>query len=162
MNTKEYKNDIQNRIIESKKKEEKDNAKSSYKRIPVVHASFIKDKIKNGDISLYLSKQNYDNHFFGTKDYQRKMESRKLKGLAPQGALIISQEEAQMIINDYSGTGIFKTQKNGEILLTEKISCDNIIGKHYDKGEWYYTNKAQIHYSKKGSHLVPIKGSDYD
>lgn len=132
------------------------------KRIPEVPASIITKMHDEGLISYKLSKQNYDNHFLGTRDFERKKAARQAKGLSPQSVLLISIEEAQDIINKQSGTGILKYNKNGEIIKTEKITCDKVIGMYYDKGAWHKTNKAQIHHSKDGSHLVPIKGNDYD
>ncbi len=136
--------------------------KRNYLRITEVRASIITEMVKRGEISLKLSQQSYNNHCSGTMEYYRKMQSRANKGLNPQSILTISFGEAQKIINKYSGTGIIKRNKNGEIIKTERITCDKIIGKCCSNGVWYETNKAQIHHSNNGSHLVPILGSKYD
>ena len=138
------------------------SAQQALLRIPEVAASKITQMIREGKIRLKLSKQAYNNHVLGTKDYDRKMNSRRAKGYNPQSILTISYEETQEIIKKYSGTGIIKTNKNGRIITVEKITCDRVIGKYCSKGVWYDTNKAQIHYNREGSHLVPIRGSNYD
>ena len=61
-----------------------------------------------------------------------------------------------------TGTGIIKVRRDGSAMNVEQITCDRIIGEFYDKGKWVKTNKAAIHHRKKGSHLVPIKGNNYD
>lgn len=131
-------------------------------RITQIPASTITEKVKSGEYSLKLSQQQYDKHLYGTRDYQRYMKQRELKGLNPQSRLIISKEEAQGIIENQSGTGIIRVRKDGSASNIEQITCDKIIGKYCQKGKWFPTRKAAIHHGKKGSHLVPIKGSHYD
>lgn len=131
-------------------------------RIPQIPASAISKKIENGEYSLKLSQQNYDKHVIGTFDYERYRRSREKKGYSSQGILTITKEEAQEIINQKSGTGIIKTQQDGTPMDLEWITCDRVIGKYFDKGQFHDTNKAIIYHGKRGSHIVPQKGSHYD
>ncbi len=131
-------------------------------RIPQIPASTISKKIEKGEYSLKLSQQNYDKHIEGTFDYERYRKSREEKGLGSQSILTITKEEAQNIINTQSGTGIIKVRKDGTPTDLEWITCDKVIGKYYNKGQFHDTNKAIIYHGKKGSHLVPQKGSHYD
>ena len=55
-----------------------------------------------------------------------------------------------------------KVDRNGNPRPQEKITCDSIVGQYYFSGRYIDTNKAVIHYSKKGAHLVPIRGEHYD
>ena len=122
----------------------------------------ITEKIQSKEYSTKLSIQQYNKHIEGTTQYIQYLEGRISKGGNPQSILTISQEEAQEIISQKAGTGIVKVDKAGNPQPREKISCEKIIGKYYGNGKYHYTNKAIIHYSKKGAHIVPVKGDDYD
>ncbi|XZI40736.1 polymorphic toxin type 50 domain-containing protein [Clostridium perfringens] len=77
--------------------------------------------------------------------------------------LTISLEEAQELINKYAGTGEIKTNLKGEWDKKETISVDKEIGVNLNisTGEETPTNKFKIHYSKKGTHIVPtLKGGN--
>ena len=131
-------------------------------RIPQIPASTILKKIESGEYSLKLNQQNYDKHVEGTFEYERYRKSREKKGYPSQSILSITKEEAQEIINKKSGTGIIRVRKDGTPMDLEWITCEKIIGKYYDKGGFHDTNKAIIFHGKRGSHLVPQKGSHYD
>ncbi len=131
-------------------------------RIPQIPASTISKKVESGEYSLKLSQQNYDKHVEGTFDYERYRRSREKKGLAPQSCLTITKEEAQNIIVKQSGTGLIKPKRDGTATDIERITCDKAIGYYYNKGKKIPTNKVAIHHGRRGSHLVPIKGNDYD
>ena len=130
--------------------------------IPQIPASTITEKIKNGEYSTKLSFPQYKKHVEGTKEFDDYLTSRLKKGNSPQGRLTISAEEAQEIIESYSGKGIIKVGRKGTVMNIEHITCDKEIGMYCQKGEWIKTNKASIYYGKKGAHLVPIKGNNYD
>lgn len=131
-------------------------------RIPAIPASTITEKVQSGEYSLRLTVNSYNKHVEGHPDYERYKESRKEKGLPPQGVLTISKEEAQQIINEKSGTGIINVKRDGTPTNVEDITCDHVIGKCWYQGKYYETNKAAIHHGSKGSHLVPHFGGDYD
>lgn len=131
-------------------------------RIPQVPSSLVTQKVRSGQYSLKLSKQSYDKHVYGTRDFLRYEASRAQKGYGPQGRLSITWSDAQAIINTKSGTGIIKTRRDGTPTDIEKVTCDTIIGQYYQQGQWYDTNKAIITHGGKGSHIYPIKGNDYD
>lgn len=70
----------------------------------------------------------------------------------------ISMGECRQIIYDKSGTGTLVWNKKGLWTNKERVVADKIIGTVTDKdGNKIETNKAMIHYSKKGAHLVPRK-----
>lgn len=135
---------------------------SNIPKIPQAPSSTITRKIETGDYGTKLSINQYNKHNEGTAQYNSYLNSRKEKGGNPQSILTISQEEAQQIILQKAGTGIVKVDKKGNPQPREKISCDKIVGKYYGNGKYHNTNKATIHYSKRGAHIVPIKGDDYD
>lgn len=71
--------------------------------------------------------------------------------------LNISFEEAQKVIEDYSGTGIIRVKRDGTAADVEFITCKTTLGEYFENGKWYKTKRAAIHHGKKGSHIVPIK-----
>lgn len=132
------------------------------KRIPQIPASTIREKISNGEYSTKLSVQQYDKHAAGTAKYQEYLNTRLARGGNPQSIISISKEEAQKIIETKAGTGIIKVDAKGNARPQEQITCDEIIGKYYYDGKYINTNKAVIHYGKKNSHIVPVRGDNYD
>lgn len=131
-------------------------------RIPQIPASSVSKKIELGEYSTNLKQQEYQKHVSGTVKYKEYLDSRLAKGGNPQSILSISYEEAQKIIENKAGTGIIKVDRNGNPRPQEQITCDNVIGKYYYKGDYIDTKKAVIHYSKRGAHIVPIRGNNYD
>lgn len=71
--------------------------------------------------------------------------------------LTISLEEAQELINKYAGTGEIKTNSKGEWDRKETIKTNKEIGVNVSilDGSENKTNSFKIHYSKKGTHIVP-------
>lgn len=131
-------------------------------RIPQIPASTVTEKIRNGEYSIKLKQQEYLKHVEGTVKYNEYLTSRKAKGGNPQSVLTISEKQVQKIIENKAGTGIIKVDKNGNARPQEQITCDEVIGKYYYQGTYIKTNKAVIHYSKRGAHIVPIRGENYD
>ena len=93
---------------------------------------------------LHLGKQG--KHIVGHNNYQ--------KG---KSILKISIDEAQDLINKYSGRG----QKIG--VNRERINFEKIIGDYIDPqtGKSYKTTVGTIHYSKTGTHIVPEQPIDW-
>lgn len=71
--------------------------------------------------------------------------------------LTISLEEAQEIINKYAGTGEINFNRKGEWDKKELIKVDKNIGVSINNktGIETLTNKFKVHYSNKGTHIVP-------
>lgn len=132
------------------------------KRIPQIPASTITEKIHNGQYSTRLSSQQFDKHVLGTAKYEEYLNTRLSGGGNPQSVITISKDEAQKIIETKAGTGIIKVDRNGNARPQEQITCDNIIGQYYYDGQYIDTNKTVIHYGKRNSHIVPVKGDNYD
>jgi len=131
-------------------------------RIPQIPSSDITKKIAAGEYSTKLSHQQYLKHVGGTVQYNKYKASRAAKGGNPQSVLLISEAEAQMLIEQKAGTGIVKVNRKGEPTPLEYIRTDRVIGQYYGGGKYHSTSKAAIHYGKKGAHIVPIKGDFYD
>lgn len=71
--------------------------------------------------------------------------------------LTISLEEAQELVNKYAGTGYIKFNRKGEWDRKELIEVDKNIGVsiNNETGIETPTNKFKVHYSNKGTHIVP-------
>lgn len=112
-------------------------------------SGIIKADIEKGNIKLEINHEKQIRHIKNSDGY---IEGRSY--------ITISEEEAQKIINEKAGTGEIKYNLSGKP-AKEKIECDKIIGVDVDEvtREETKTNKATIHYSKTGTHLVPRKES---
>lgn len=73
--------------------------------------------------------------------------------------LTISLEEAQDLVNNYAGNGEVRFNSNDEWDKKEIIKVNKNIGVNVDNktGEETSTNRFKIHYSNKGTHIVPMK-----
>ena len=137
-------------------------ANESLLRIPQVPSSDISKKIKSGEYSTVLSEQNYLKHIPGSAQFKQYKSDRISKGDNPQSILDITEEETQQIILEKAGTGIVDVTRAGKPRNVEYITVEKNIGYYYGGGKYHKTNKAAIHYGKKNSHLVPVKGDFYD
>lgn len=73
--------------------------------------------------------------------------------------LTISLEEAQEFINKYAGTGEIRFNSKNEWDKKEIIRVNKDIGVDINNrtGEKSITNRFKVHYSNKGTHLVPMR-----
>ncbi|MBS4889428.1 MAG: hypothetical protein KHZ80_05295 [Anaerococcus vaginalis] len=53
-------------------------------------------------------------------------------------------------------------EKNNLNKWFEEVNVGKNIGYYYLKGVGYPTSKIRIYYGKKGTHIVPIRGDDFD
>ncbi|EOU1714965.1 hypothetical protein M1Z70_002380 [Clostridium perfringens] len=105
----------------------------------------IRDFIKNNQ-SLKIEVGKQGKHILGHNNY---IEGRSY--------LTISLEEAQELINKYAGTGDLDMDSKGNWRKKEIIKTDKEIGVNVSMldGLETKTNNFKIHYSKKGTHIVP-------
>lgn len=75
---------------------------------------------------------------------------------------MLSQKDAQDIVDRFSGTGIVKIIQTGEssFKITEFVTTDRIVGSYFENGQLKETRRVCIYYGKKGVHIVPVK-EDY-
>lgn len=110
--------------------------------------SELRKKIENGDLPLALNHQKQARHLLSEG------ETRKADG---RSFLIISESQAQTIINEMHLTGsIIYNAKSDQ--YKEIIQCEKEIG--FDAHTESFTNRGVIHYSKTGTHLVPVQRGD--
>ena len=142
----------QNGIIEAEKQ----------LRITQIASSTVTEKINSGEYSIKPSKQHYLKHVQGSPQFEKYKESRIKQGGNPQSILILPEEEVRRIILEKSGTGIVRVDRNGNAKPQESVDCGVVVGYYFAKGEYHETTKVTIHYGKKSSHIVPIRGDDFD
>lgn len=131
-------------------------------RIPQISSSTITEKINSGEYSTKMSQQQYLKHIQGSAQYEQYKATRVRDGGNPQSVLSISEEEAQKIIIEKSGTGIVRVDRHGKAKPQESVNCGKVVGYYFAKGSYHKTSKVTIHYGKKVSHIVPIRGEDFD
>ena len=110
---------------------------------------------KNPKTPLALDHEAQSKHIKGGKRYVEYMQNHEYE----PSMLTISDEEAQELINLYHGTGILKQNKNGKVLPSEIIiDNDKVIGYAVNNlnGKTVETTGFKIHYSEKGTHIVPV------
>lgn len=119
----------------------------------------IRERIASGEYSLRLSRQHYLKHIEGTPQFDSYLASRTSQGKGVQSVLYLSSDEAQDYIRKLAGIGTVRTVGD-TVYGQEYATCDKIIGKYYEKGEWHDTKRAMLIYGKRSSHIVPVKEID--
>ena len=105
-----------------------------------------REYIKSEQQSLKIEVGKQGKHILGHNNY---IEGRSY--------LTISLDESQELINKYAGTGKLDFTQKGDWAKKELIVHDKDIGFSINNvtGEKTVTNRFKIHYSKKGTHIVP-------
>lgn len=113
----------------------------------------IRRRIKSGEYSLELKHQKYLQHAKGTKEYLKVCRDRG----KPQSYLVITEKEAQRIIDRYSGLGDPLLVSNGKPGDSEFFSTGKLVGYYHKDGVAKPTDRVQIVHGKYGSHVIPVK-----
>ncbi len=110
----------------------------------------LQDAINSGRISTKLDKTAQSKHVKNSDSYN----SEVAKGELPS-YMTISKMEVQTLVNQNYQNGDVKIGKDGQFRVI--IEVDKPIGMFGDSLTHKYieTNRATIHFSKKGSHVVP-------
>ena len=123
----------------------------------------IKDKLlleaenpfKNPNTPLKIDRISQSKHIIGDNRYNNYIKTYEF----PPSYLIISEEEVQKLVDKYHGTGILSLNSKGKLISSEMI-VDNDIPIGYavnnKNGEKVLTTGFKIHYSKNGTHIVPM------
>lgn len=138
------------------------NNKKLYKITEYASSIEITKRVKDGLISLTSNHEHCEKHKLGTKQYESYLQSRKKRNWGPQNRLTISEEEAQKLIYDCSGTGIPYHGKNNMDKWYEDLNVHQHVGYYVYQGIECPTAKIRIYYGKKGTHIIPIKGDYFD
>lgn len=117
----------------------------------------IRERIKTGEYKLQIQEQKYLEHVQGTPGY---LNTWKTRGVEPS-RLLISKEEAQELIDTFSGLGRVRFSTNGHTDYVEYTSWKNYIGEVQINGKWIRTKRFSLHHSKGGTHIVPSNPRGY-
>ena len=104
---------------------------------------------------LKIDSYDQSKHIEGGEKYNEYVENHEY----PPSILTISEEKAQELVDKYHGTGILKLDRHKEIIPVEMIvDNDEIIGYAVNNknGARVATTGFKIHYSNKGTHIVPM------
>lgn len=105
----------------------------------------IRNRIKSNELSKEVLIGKQGKHILGHNNY---IEGRSYMSVA--------LEEIQQIVNEHAGSGHILRDSKGQWNNKELIEVNKISGVTFDiEGKPRETNKAIIHYSKKGTHVVP-------
>ena len=142
---------------------EKDDKIKERKAIAARSSSIVITKrVRNGELNLKLNKDHFEKHYEGNRRFEDYYNSRIKKGYGLQSILIIDYDEVQLLIYDNYGKGIVTVTKAGKARSEEEFNFHKVIGYYVYDGKKYPTTKGRIIYSKKGSHIIPIKGEYFD
>lgn len=108
----------------------------------------IKQKRMRGELNLNLNPGHQAKHIRIGKGY-----------VMGKSYLYGSTDDAQALVERYSGTGIPKFDKKGRWVKKEFVTAPDPIGVYVnqDTGEEIQTRRFAIHYGKNGVHIVPAK-----
>ena len=108
----------------------------------------IKQKQMRGELNLSLNPGHQAKHIRMGKGY--------VKG---KSYLYGSMDDAQALVERYSGAGAPKFDKKGRWVKKEFVTAPDPIGVYVnqDTGEELQTRRFAIHYGKNGVHIVPAK-----
>lgn len=108
----------------------------------------LRDHIKENPNALKLEEGKQGKHIPAHNNY-----------IPGRSSITLTIEDCQELIYNKSGTGTLIFNKNGGWEHKERIVADKVIGTVTGSdGKIIETNKATIHYSKNGAHIVPRKG----
>lgn len=129
--------------VYNKKQEELKKAKERSEKIEE-----IRNKIRSDEVNKTINKGAQNKHILSSKGY---IEGRSY--------IFGDSEDAQRLVNRYSGTGEIKLNAKGEWANKEFVVADKLMGMVIDpkSKDEIPTKRFSIHYGKKGTHIVPAK-----
>lgn len=106
----------------------------------------IRDQIRSDPEKLIINPEKQARHVKGADGY-----------ISGRSYVTVSDAELQGIVNQYAGTGEIQRSAKGLFANKEIITVDHQIGVSINPEtlEETPTNRAYIHYSKSGTHVVP-------
>lgn len=110
---------------------------------------------KHPKTPLTIAKDNQSKHIVGGKKYIEYMKTHEYE----PSIILLKDEEIQALVDKYHGTGILKLDKNGNVISSEMIVDNNMIigyAVNNNNGQKVTTSGFKIHYSKDGTHIVPM------
>lgn len=103
--------------------------------------------------TIEIGKQN--KHIPGTNEFRQKQIENQRKGLKKPGTILFPANEAQKLVNSLHGTGTPIISESGKFMNKEYVRSPYPVGIVEGNKGPTFTNNFTIHYSKKGTHIVP-------
>lgn len=114
----------------------------------------LRERVASGNMGVLVGKQN--KHVVGSKEFRQHVEACMKKGYPSPSFLTIGLEEVEELIRRYAGTGKPIIAESGGWSGRERCTASDTIGIVVLKdGTHVPTSGFIIHYSKKGTHIVP-------
>ena len=106
----------------------------------------IRKEIRSDPARLVINQEKQSRHIKGSDGY-----------IPGRSYVTVSNDELQDIVEKYAGTGEIQRSARGVFMWKEIVTLDHQIGVSIDPEtlEEMPTDRAYIHYSKTGSHVVP-------
>ncbi|MCL2017075.1 MAG: polymorphic toxin type 50 domain-containing protein [Defluviitaleaceae bacterium] len=103
--------------------------------------------LKTGEISKAINPEKQGRHYVNHENY---IDGR---------SYLFDWVDPQELVDKYCGTGEIPKHENGNWYHQEFVSVGENIGVCIDRktGEKTVTDRIAIHYSKTGTHIVPVK-----
>lgn len=119
---------------------EEENVRAYMKDLP------IRKEIRSDPARLVINQEKQSRHIKGSDGY-----------ITGRSYVTVSNDELQDIVEKYAGTGEIQRSARGAFMWKEIVTLDHPIGVSIDPEtlEEMPTDRAYIHYSKTGSHVVP-------
>ena len=113
-------------------------------------------KLPEGEYNLTVRRQVQNRHIEGTREYNDYVERKVETTFRPSKMPI--ETDAQALVNEFHGKGIY-TPHPADKSPREMVDTGRIIGQYWNNrvGEYIDTSWLMIVYSKKGTHIYPIR-----
>lgn len=105
---------------------------------------------------MTLRRQVQNRHIEGTREFQSYVE--RTTGTIFKPSKLPSETDAQSLVREFHGKGVYDPNpKDGS--PREKVDTGRIIGQYWDNETRSYvdTTWLEIVYSKRGTHIYPIR-----
>ena len=119
-------------------------------------AMLMEQSIPLGEYNLTLRRQVQNRHIEGTKEYAGYVAGLSEKNIMP--SKMTTGVDCQALIKEFHGKGIYDPNPKDNS-PREKVNAGRVIGQYWDKaaGQYVDTNWLEIVYSKRGTHIYPIR-----
>lgn len=118
----------------------------------------LRKRIQSDEFPAEIFRGRQNKHIPGTNEYKQYQAQLESQGLHGPARLTIDGVTTQDLVNKYRGTGILLKSKDGRWNQKERITIHSSpvgVSVNEHTGDETATTVFTIHYSKKGTHIVP-------
>ena len=130
--------------------------KSQIKETKFDIQKFAGQSLPEGNYNLRIRQQVQNRHIEGTKEYQDYVSRTAETSFKPSKMPV--DTDAQALVNEFHGKGIYEPNPKDNS-PREVVDTGRIIGQYWNnrQGKFIDTTWLMIVYSKKGTHIYPIR-----